>query len=186
MSGDIRLVIFGLATVILAYVSRSSLLRPRSHGFYRFFVWEAILVLILLNAPAWFTDALSWHQLISWILLVVGIAPLVLGVQALKARGQPDMAARQEPELLAFERTTKLVREGIFHYIRHPLYCSLLLLTWGVFFKDPSVAGGALAAAATAGLLRTAAMDEAECLQAFGKEYRQYMGQSKRFIPYVF
>jgi protein-S-isoprenylcysteine O-methyltransferase Ste14 len=186
VSGDIRLAIFGVATLVLAYVSRASLFRPRSHGFYRFFVWAAILALILMNAPVWFRNPLSWHQVISWILLVVGLVPLGFGVHALRTRGKPDVSARQEPELLAFERTTKLVREGIFHFIRHPMYCSLLLLAWGVCLKAPSAAGGTLATFATAGLLRMAAIDEAECLSAFGPEYRQYMAQTKRFIPYVF
>jgi protein-S-isoprenylcysteine O-methyltransferase Ste14 len=186
MWAEARLTVFALATVLLAYFTRASLLRPRSHGFYRFFVFEAIIALILINLPLWFSDPFSWHQIISWILLVSSLVPLVLGVRALHLHGGPDASTRQEPELLAFERTSRLVREGVFHYIRHPMYSSLLLLAWGVFFKAPSAAGGALAILATAGLMLMAKIEEAECLKTFGHEYQEYMRHTRRFIPNVF
>ena len=183
---EIRLALFGIGILVLAYLSRASLFRPRSHGFYRFFVWAAILALFLMNVPAWFKEPLSWHQILSWSLLLASLVPLGFGVHALRAHGHPGASARGEPEILAFERTSRLVREGIFRYIRHPMYCSLLLLAWGVFLKAPSAAGGALAILCTAGLMRMAVVEEAECLEAFGPEYRRYMQRSKRFVPFVF
>ena len=92
---------------------------------------------------------------------------------ALRRRGQADPKARADTELLAFERTTKLVTVGIFRYIRHPMYCSLLLLTWGLFFKDPSSTGAALASAATLSLLLTAKADEAECIRGVRRRLPQ-------------
>ena len=47
-------VLFVIATAGLAYLSRASLRNPRSHGFTRFLAWELLLVLVLLNADAWF------------------------------------------------------------------------------------------------------------------------------------
>ena len=91
-----------------------------------------------------------------------------------------------EPQLLAFEKTSTLVTTGIYRYIRHPLYSSLLLLAWGVFFKALTWIGGILAAAATVLLYVTARADEAECLQYFGSAYHNDMSRSKRFLPYVF
>ena len=60
-----KLLLFGLGSLILAYISRASLRAPRSHGFYRFFAWEAILALLLLNADLWFRDPLAWYQLVA-------------------------------------------------------------------------------------------------------------------------
>ena len=185
MAWDLRIAIFVTATVLLLYVSRASLLRPRSHGFFRFLAWEAIVGLTLLNAPVWFRRWLSWNQIISWILLLVSFIPLGLGIGGLRLRGQADPIARGDRALLAFERTTKLVVVGVFRYIRHPMYCSLLLLTWGLFFKGLSAVGGVLASAATLCLLLTARADEAECLRAFGNDYRNYMQRTRMFIPYV-
>ncbi|MEJ2512605.1 MAG: hypothetical protein P8Y72_13545, partial [Anaerolineales bacterium] len=58
--------IFLLLTVFLIWVSRKSLLSPRSHGFYRFLAWEMITLLLLLNYRVWFEDPFNWHQILSW------------------------------------------------------------------------------------------------------------------------
>jgi protein-S-isoprenylcysteine O-methyltransferase Ste14 len=87
---------------------------------------------------------------------------------------------------LGFERTTVLVTSGIYRFIRHPLYSSLVLLNWGVFFKEPSLPGILLAGIATFFLIMTSKADEHECLQIFGREYQDYMKTTKRFIPLIY
>jgi protein-S-isoprenylcysteine O-methyltransferase Ste14 len=181
----VRLGIFLSATAVLAYISRSSLLQPHSHGFYRFFAWECILALLLVNAPSWFRAPAAWYQLISWLLLSSSLVPLIMGVRQLRAEGQQDQEIRPESGLMSFERTTKLITDGIFSRVRHPLYSSLLLLAWGIFFKVPSLPASILVAAATAFLLLTARADERECTQVFGEEYVEYKKRTKMFLPYV-
>jgi len=170
----------------LAYISRASLRAPGSHGFFRFFAWECILALVLLNVEVWFRTPFAWHQLISWALLFASLIPLCLGVRTLFSRGKPAAHRTSEPELLAFERTSALVTTGIYRYIRHPLYSSLLLLTWGAYFKEPGWFGGLLAAASTGFLLATAKADETECVSFFGPAYEAYMKTSARFVPFIF
>jgi protein-S-isoprenylcysteine O-methyltransferase Ste14 len=181
----IKLACFLLGTVGIAYVSRASLAALGSHGFYRFFAWVAILGLALLNIDVWFRDPFSWHQLISWPLLIISAFLVVVGVRLLKQRGVPD-AQRDDVPLVAFEKTTTLVITGAYRYIRHPLYSSLLFLAWGIFFKVPSWLGGLLAVAATLFLMATARVEEAENLRYFGEEYRGYMNQTKMFVPFLF
>ncbi len=181
-----KIIVFILFTLLLVYISRASLLRPRSHGFYRFFAWEVIFGLFLLNVDDWFRDPLACNQLIAWTLLIVSLIPLFFGVQSLRSRGKPTEKRIGDDSLLAFEKTTQLVTSGIYQYIRHPLYSSLFLLTWGIFFKSISVAGIVLAIVATFFLVFTAKADEAECVQFFGPAYKEYMKTTKGFIPYVF
>ena len=182
-------------TMIIAFVvlsagifffSRSSLRAPGSHGFYRFFGAECVAALVALNLEVWFANPLSWYQLISWFLLIVCIIPLVLGIRSLVSRGKPDARARKEPSLIAFEKTSMLVTSGIYRYIRHPMYSSLLLLTWGVFFKDPGWLGVILAAVATFFWFATAIADEQECIRFFGPQYQEYMKHTRRFLPFLF
>lgn len=181
-----KTIIFIVGTILLIVISWKSLLSMRSHGFYRFFAWEAILALFLLNVDFWFYKPFAWNQLIAWFLLVVSLIPLVFGVYSLRTLGNPVKEREADPSLLAFEKTTTLVTSGIYKYIRHPLYSSLLLLNWGIFFKAPSWIGFVLAIAATFFLLATAKADESECTRFFGSPYQEYMKQTKRFIPYAF
>ena len=181
----IESIIFVVLSAALVYLSRASLSRPRSHGFYRFFAWEATLLLILLNINVWFNTPLAWHQLISWLLLIISIYPVVHGMYLLRAIGRPDNN-RAETELMGFEKTTMLVTKGVYRYIRHPLYSSLFFLTWGVFFKDPSWWGGLLALAATIFLTATAKTEEGENIRFFGPVYQTYMQQTKMFVPFIF
>jgi protein-S-isoprenylcysteine O-methyltransferase Ste14 len=181
-----KVIAFIILSVGLMYVSRNALRAPRSHGFYRFFAWEFILALFLLNVDVWFRAPGSWHQLISWFFLIVCLVPLIFGVRSLVAQGKPVKQREAEPQLLGFEKTSKLVTTGIYHYIRHPLYSSLLFLTWGIFFKAPSGLGVLLALAATLFLIATAKADEAECIRFFGSNYEAYMKQTTRFVPFLF
>lgn len=181
----VKAVVFVVTTLGLTYVSRASLLAPHSHGFYRFFAWEAILVLILLNVDAWFQDPLSWHQIVSWCFLSVSLFLVLHGVHLLKQIGKPD-SQRDDASLVGFERTTTLVTEGAYGYIRHPLYSSLLFLAWGVFFKLPSWTGGLLLMLSTLLLVATARVEEAEDVCFFGPAYEVYRKQTKMFIPFLF
>jgi protein-S-isoprenylcysteine O-methyltransferase Ste14 len=177
---------FGIGSVGLVYVSRASLRDPRSHGFFRLFAWEAILGLFLLNVDHWFVNPFAWYQCIAWALLFVCIVPVVWGTVLLKRAGKPVDRRETDPNLLAFEKTSQLVTTGIYKYIRHPLYSSLLLLAWGAFFKMPSLAGSVMAAIATVCLVLTARADEAECIRFFGPQYEAYMKTTHRFIPFIF
>jgi protein-S-isoprenylcysteine O-methyltransferase Ste14 len=183
-----RVVTFVAVTAALAYLSRASLANPRSHGFYRFFAWELIVALVLVNFLSlrrWFGDPFSPRQIVSWILLVTSLAPAALGVHALHTAGAPQRNRRRDEPLVGIERTTRLVTTGLFRHIRHPLYCSLLLLTWGVFFKRPSWPAGALALAASGLLLATGKAEERENIRYFGPAYRAYMRTTRMFIPFL-
>jgi protein-S-isoprenylcysteine O-methyltransferase Ste14 len=181
----VKLAVFLIASGILAYVSRSSLRAARSHGFYRFLAWECMLVLFILVVDRWFRDPFSPGQLISWFLMCVSAFLVLHGVYLLRIVGRPTRERQGEP-LLAFEKTTKLVTEGAYRYIRHPLYSSLLFLTMGIFFKRPTLLAAAMAVAATGFLVATARADEAECIRFFGPSYEQYMKRTKMFIPFLF
>jgi protein-S-isoprenylcysteine O-methyltransferase Ste14 len=178
-------VVFILLSLPILAISRRSLFKIRSHGFYRFFAWESMAFLLSINYPYWFCNPFEMPQIISWILLFSAIYPVVAGIIMLKKRGKPQKS-RQDNSYYKFEETTELVETGIYKYIRHPMYCSLLLLTWGIYLKNPVF--DALLASLTASLFLflTAIFDEKECVAHFGEKYRDYKKRTKRFIPYIF
>lgn len=177
--------VFFAGTAFFLWVSRRSLAKPLSHGFYRFFAWECILALVLVNFPMWELNPFAPHQLVSWSLLFISPALAIHSVRLLRSQGQPRDDQR-EAELLAFEKTSALVTTGAYRYIRHPMYAALLFLAWGAFLKNISWQSTALMVGATIALLLTALRDEAECGKHFGATYLEYMKTTKRFVPFVF
>lgn len=177
-------IMFIILSIPVIVISRRSLLKIKSHGFYRFFSWECILLLIILNITFWFRDPLSLQQIISWILLIFSLYLVIAGVIQMKKSGMSTMD-REESELYGFEKTSKLVETGIFKYIRHPLYSSLLFFTWGAFLKDITLLTVSLAILSSIFLYLTSRMDEIECINFFGEEYRDYMKRTSMFVPFL-
>ena len=173
----LKAIVFAVVSAAIVALSWPSLRHRRFHGFYRFFAFEVILILFLLNVGYWFTDAFSVHQIVSWVLLTGSLFLVVEGFRLLRAVGKPKGP---------IEDTTTLVRRGIYRYVRHPLYSSLLMLGWGIFFKRPSLPEGVLALVLTLFLVATARVEEAENLQKFGQEYAAYARTTRMFIPFLF
>lgn len=179
-----ELVAFIIGSALLLWLSRKPLRCPGQHGFYRFFAWEAILGLFVLNHEVWGLEPFSAHQIASWVLMLTSIFLVAQAVRLLKKHGQASRQ-REDGALYAFEKTTQLVTTGIFGYIRHPMYASLLALAWGAHFQNPNWLGTGIAAFASLCLLLTAKADERECLAYFGAPYAAYMQRTRRFVPYL-
>jgi protein-S-isoprenylcysteine O-methyltransferase Ste14 len=173
----IELIVLVMMTAGLLLLSRDSLRDLRKHGFYRFFAFECILVLVVLSAKSWFREPFSTCQVVSWILLLSSAILAIHGFWMLRTIGRPDGS---------IENTSRLVRQGAYRYVRHPLYSTLLLGAWGAFLKNVSVVGGVLAILATGFTVATAKVEEIENLHKFGAGYRAYMKTTRMLIPYVF
>ena len=180
-----KLILFGILSLPLIFISRRNILVPASHGFYRFFSWECILWLLLSNYKFWFEDPFAPKQIVSWVLLFASIYYVAAGSILLVKMGK-QAKAKERDELFQFEKTTALVDRGIFRYIRHPLYGSLLLLTWGVFLKNTTFTLFLISLISTLFLYLTALFDEKECTAYFGNKYLEYMKRTKMFIPFLF
>jgi len=183
-----------ILAVAIIIVSWRSLPHPGSHGFWRFWGFSATLYLVIAALPVWIVEPGSLCQIVSFALLFLSLYYVLHGVWLLHRHG--GRAERdQSPETLGFERTARLVTRGLYRYVRHPMYGSLIFLSWGCFLKLPAAAGsiatggiaaGAIAAiAATIFYFVTAKYDERECLDVFGEDYRTYMKRSRMFMPFV-
>jgi len=179
-----RLIVFGILSIPVVILSWLTLFNPKSHGFYRFLSWECMLWLLASNFRFWFDDPFSLKQIFSWILLFYSFYPVAAGTIQLKKAGKPG-DSRDEDALYDFEKTSELVDTGIYKYIRHPLYSSLIFLTWGIFLKNTTVFLFVIALWSTAFLYLTARFDEKECIRFFGEKYAEYMNRTKMFIPFL-
>jgi protein-S-isoprenylcysteine O-methyltransferase Ste14 len=178
------LIIFVILSIPILIVSWKPLLKLNTHGFFRFFSWECIIWLLVNNYSFWFQDIFSWKQIISWILLIVAAYVVLAGVYMLRKAGKASFA-REDTELYKFEKTTALVETGIYKYIRHPLYSSLLILTWGIYFKNTNLTLLLISIISSICLYYTAKIEEDENIAFFGEKYIAYMKRSEMFIPFI-
>ena len=95
-----------------------SLRKKRYHGIFRFLSFECIILLVLVNHPLWFAHPFAWYQVISWLLLCGSLLIAIAGFYQFYTYGKPEDR---------MEETTQLITSGLYKYIRHPLYLSLIL-----------------------------------------------------------
>ncbi len=169
-------VLIGGTILIILFSWFLSIKYKRYHGIARFFAFESVFILVLLNLRIWFVNPFSFQQILSWILLSLSIYVVVTGYVLLKRKGKPDSN---------FENTSLLVKSGIYGYIRHPLYLSIFLLGTGVMLKDPAPFQIVLGSINLVAVYITARIEENEMKSKFGDEYLAYMTGTKMFIPFL-
>lgn len=82
----IKLLLLIIGTISIIWVSRSSLRDLNNHGFYRFFAWEIILIMFVLNIDYWVKEPFSFRQIISWALLIISLLLIFQGVQSFRQK----------------------------------------------------------------------------------------------------
>ena len=162
--------------IIILFSWFLSIKHKRYHGIARFFSFESIFILVFLNIKIWFQNPFSPFQIISWILLFMSIYFVYAGYILLKKIGKPTAN---------FENTSTLVKTGLYNYIRHPLYLSLFLFGTGVMMKDPGNVQLLLGTVNIIAVYITARIEEREMIARFGNDYKEYMKETKMFIPYL-
>jgi len=80
----------------------------------------------------------------------------------------------------------KLIRHGIYKHIRHPGYLGELLLYFSVPLFFRSLYGFFVMVFLVPFILYRIRMEEQMLTEKFGDEYRDYMKNSKKLIPYVY
>jgi protein-S-isoprenylcysteine O-methyltransferase Ste14 len=148
----------------------------RYHGITRFFAFESVFILFLLNYREWFFNPFSLLHILSWIVLILSAYAGIAGYLLLKREGKSDKN---------FENTSVLVKSGLYGYIRHPLYFSIFLFGTGVMLKDAGKIQLILGFINLVAIYLTAKIEEKEMITKFGDEYKVYMKESKMFIPFI-
>jgi protein-S-isoprenylcysteine O-methyltransferase Ste14 len=134
-------------------------------------------IVYLLN-PNW----MAWSKLglpdwIRWIGVITGIL-CTFGVywlfSSIGSGITPTSATRQEH---------KLVSDGIYHYIRHPLYTfgSSMFVAFGLMADSWFIA--ALGVFTFILMAIRTPKEEAHLIEKFGDEYREYMKRTGRYLP---
>lgn len=176
--------IFAGLTMLFVILSKRVLVDVKSHGFFRLLVWECIAILISWSYDRWWVDPNSSLQIVSWVLLTISLYLVIVALIMLRKRGKPD-ESRGDRKLYDLERTTRLITTGIFRFIRHPMYSSLLFLSWGIWLKNPVWPLLLVTIVSSVLIVIASLIEEKECIAYFGDPYREYMRRTRRFIPFL-
>ena len=82
------------------------------------------------------------------------------------------------------KENAQLITTGIYAYIRHPMYLSVLLMMLGVLISSPSIVEILCLIVLTIVLVLKAQKEEAIWIEE-NKEYLQYKKNTKLFIPFI-
>lgn len=158
-------------------LSRNSLRNRHSYGYYRFYGYEFVLLLIMATFNSWFKDPFSPLQFASWLAMIVSLILVTDGFRSLGfSRATGKDAGGEEG----------MVKSGIYRYVRHPIYSSLLFLSLGTFLKGPSLFTAMLFIGVSISITTASRAEETVNLQKFGASYREYMTRTKMFVPFLY
>jgi len=172
----IKGIVFAVLSVVIVLNFRKELFAFRKHGPYMFMAAEGLLVLFIFNAGLMFERPLAAVQVFSWILMLMSASFALFGFYGLRTYGRA---------VENWEHTTRLVEEGVFRYIRHPLYASLMLLATGMLLKGVSLRTAAACFFTIGFLVAASRLEEMENAAKFGAEYKSYILRTKRYIPFI-
>jgi len=144
------------------------------HAGARSLAFLAILPLLLLNFETWVLRRFEARQVLSWVLLMTSVGLALPEFVVLRRHGHPQGN---------IDFTTPLVTAGVYRFLRHPLYASLICLAWGTLLKRVVPSTIILAAAATLPLYATAKLEEAFNFPKFGPPYADDVRRTKMFVP---
>lgn len=173
----LELLLLALLSASAVAASLHAFRTQQVYGLFRFFAFETLVLLIVWNAGRWFDEPSSTQQIVSWALFAASVAQAAHGIYILKAVG------RAQSRII--EDTQTVLEVGVYHYIQHPLYASLMLFGWGVFFKGVDLSSGSPISVATAFLFATARFEERFNIDQFGEAYSEYMKRTKMFVPFL-
>jgi protein-S-isoprenylcysteine O-methyltransferase Ste14 len=116
--------------------------------------------------------------------LLAGTVCLTLGLWLFHL-SHADLGANWSITLEVLEKH-RLVTQGVYRRVRHPMYTALLLYSVGQALVLPNYVAG-LSSGTTMALLVALRIgpEERMMLEEFGKDYQEYMALTKRLVPGV-
>ncbi len=142
-----------------------------------------LLVIPAIYAVSGFPAALDrpFVPAIAWL----GVLPLV-GALWLFRRSHADLG-RNWSITLQMRNEHALVKSGVYRLVRHPMYSSFFLLGIAQLLLLPNWFAG-IAGPVGAGVLYgfRVRREEQMMLEFFGDEYRTYMTETKRIVPWIY
>ncbi len=168
-----------------AYVHRK--IGPISDRYYRlgYNLFTSLSLAIVLILAAFTPDQTLYVVTFPWVILLIVIEFLAL-FALMVGLWQTDildfLGARQLRESRR-RPPSRLVTNGLYHYVRHPLYSSGLILIWALPLMTARLLVVDLAL--TVYIVIGAYFEERKLRQKFSNEYTDYAAVTPMFIPFL-
>jgi protein-S-isoprenylcysteine O-methyltransferase Ste14 len=150
-------------------------------GFARRVAYQLPILLLFAMAPfertyVYGAEAPQWSAGLGLLIELAGLW-LALGARIQLGFFSPALQANEGP---------KLVRGGLYRYIRHPIYLGemLVLVAWPFEYGAP-ITEALMVIIGVIVIRRRIRYDEAELLAVYGDDYAQYMRETDRILPNV-
>lgn len=146
-------------------------------------IWVMVLTLFtawpdFLNTPGFLTQSgPSTYQQIA------GIAGLVLGLFLL-ARAHQELGDFYGVRLFLKE-SHETVSTGPYAYVRHPMYTAYMVWILSTLVFVPHAGLAAMLPLAWIGFSKMAVVEERMLTEALGRNYRDYVRRTGRFLPWI-
>lgn len=149
--------------------------------------FEKYIAILFLLSPFFLIGAVVEAEYYGWrndILSVIGLIVYFFTV-AMLVFSRINLG-KQATGILVIRDTHELITNGIYKYVRHPIYGSAIFGIVGFILITQSVLVSMVSCIVYFKILNDRAIYEEELLiKEFGDEYKEYMKKSKKFIPFL-
>lgn len=115
---------------------------------------------------------------------VAGIALFIVGV-TIRMVGRLTLGRYYSYGLRTL-RDHRLIKYGIYKYVRHPISLAAIIYDLGIPLVFSSLYGFIMMLALIPLILYRTKIEESMLIERFGEEYIEYMKRTKKFIPLVY
>jgi len=117
------------------------------------------------------------------LLLIGGYLRFKARIELRKKAGFSSLVSTSRLQVVEGHR---LVKDGLYKHVRHPLYLGETIRNFGLVLIFSSIYGVLFIAVGTIFLLLRIRIEEKMLIEAFGEDYKEYQRNTKRIIPYIY
>lgn len=140
-----------------------------------FFVLQSVLMALVVFPPGGLKEIVD---VVGWSILLLGLAIITAGSVSLGDNLTPLPKPRESGH--------SLVTDGMYKYVRHPMYGGVILGSLGLGMATGDETRLFLALLLFFALDKKASYEEGFLVEKYGNEYEEYRKKAKKLLPWIY
>jgi len=150
-----------------------------------------LLVFLVTGFVVAVLDFIFLQNLTFQVFALAGLCLLLIGgylrfKARLNLRKKAGFSSLASTARLQIVENHRLVKDGFYKHVRHPIYLGEILRNFGFGLIFSSIYGVLCIAVGTVFLLLRIRTEEKMLVEVFGEDYKEYQRHTKRIIPYIY